>query len=38
MKKRVSLSVVFAAMLAPLAAQTLTLEQCQQLVRENYPS
>ena len=37
MKKRVSLSVVFAAMLAPLAAQTLTLEQCQQLVRENYP-
>ena len=24
-------------MLVPLAAQTLTLEQCQQLVRENYP-
>ena len=37
MKKRVLLSVVFAALLAPLAAQTLTLEQCQQLARENYP-
>ena len=37
MKKRVLLSVAFAAMLVPLAAQTLTLEQCQQLARENYP-
>ncbi len=30
-------SVVFTVSTAVLAAQTLTLEQCQQLARENYP-
>ncbi len=37
MKKKFLFPFIVSVVLTPLAAQTLTLEQCQQLARENYP-